>query len=314
MGNTAQQALLTVLWVASAIIQAEVLNKDSDADKLRGPPGPPGIPGPRGPAGPPGFPGLPGIQGASGFPGPAGLRGPPGIPGAPGVPGLQGKEDLESLLAQKRAKNCQELQAMGRLLSGWYTIHPVGCGPLTVLCDMDTDGGGWTVFQRRVDGSVDFYRDWTTYKKGFGSQLAGFWLGNDNIHCLTSEGTNELRVDFRDFDNIHYFAKYRSFKVAGETDNYKLAVGKFEGGSAGDSLAGHNDKPFTTRDRDNDDSTSNCAVTHKGGWWFANCHDSNLNGQYLSGSHSSFADGINWSSGKGFHYSFKFTEMKFRPA
>uniref|UniRef100_A0A6I8P3D6 Fibrinogen C-terminal domain-containing protein n=1 Tax=Ornithorhynchus anatinus TaxID=9258 RepID=A0A6I8P3D6_ORNAN len=212
------------------------------------------------------------------------------------------------------AKNCQELQAMGRLLSGWYTIHPVGCGPLTVLCDMDTDGGGWTVFQRRVDGSVDFYRDWTTYKKGFGSQLAGFWLGNDNIHCLTSEGTNELRVDFRDFDNIHYFAKYRSFKVAGETDNYKLAVGKFEGGSAGDSLAGHNDKPFTTRDRDNDDSTSNCAVTHKGGWWFANCHDSNLNGQYLSGSHSSFADGINWSSGKGFHYSFKFTEMKFRPA
>ncbi|XP_023371864.1 ficolin-1 [Otolemur garnettii] len=193
--------------------------------------------------------------------------------------------------------SCQELLSLGHSLSGWHTIYLPDCRPLTVLCDMDTDGGGWTVFQRRVDGSVDFYRDWAAYKRGFGSQLGEFWLGNDNIHALTAQGTSELRVDLVDFEGTRQFAKYRSFKVAGEADKYKLVLGAFVEGSA---------------DQDNDLSSSSCSVTYQGAWWYTECHSSNLNGQYLSGAHESYANGINWKTGKGYNYSYKGSEMKVR--
>jgi hypothetical protein len=64
---------------------------------------------------------------------------------------------------------------------------------------MTTDGGGWTVFQRRRDGSVDFYRGWDEYRSGFGDLHGEFWLGLEKLHRLT---TNQvLRFDLTDFDN-----------------------------------------------------------------------------------------------------------------
>lgn len=70
---------------------------------------------------------------------------------------------------------------------------------------------------------------------------------------------------------------------------------------------------FTTKDRDNDHSENNCASFYHGAWWYRNCHTSNLNGQYLRGQHTSYADGIEWSSWTGWQYSLKFSEMKIRP-
>ncbi|KAG9466500.1 hypothetical protein GDO78_016567, partial [Eleutherodactylus coqui] len=209
--------------------------------------------------------------------------------------------------------NCKELQHRGAVLSAWYKIYPDGENSLTVLCDMDTDGGGWIVFQRRYDGTINFLREWNDYKRGFGNQLSEFWLGNDNIHHLTSSGSHKLRVDLIDFDNQHSFAAYTSFYLSGEADNYKLHIGAFTGGSAGDSLGYHNNRPFTTKDRDKDTYKDNCAITYKGAWWYGNCLHSNLNGQYLGGAHSSYGYGINWKSGKGLNYSYKITEMKFKP-
>uniref|UniRef100_A0A8V5HCQ4 Uncharacterized protein n=1 Tax=Melopsittacus undulatus TaxID=13146 RepID=A0A8V5HCQ4_MELUD len=211
------------------------------------------------------------------------------------------------------ARNCQELLDKGKILSGWYTIYPQACNATTVFCDMDTDGGGWIVFQRRWDGSVNFLRDWDSYKRGFGNQLTEFWLGNDNIHFLTSLGLSELRIDLRDFENNYYFAKYASFRVLGESEKYKLVLGDFLGGNAGDSLSYHKDMPFSTTDEDNDMSSFNCATEYKGAWWYNDCHYSNLNGMYWLGVHGSYADGINWKTGKEYHYSLKRTEMKFRP-
>ncbi|KAK3762652.1 hypothetical protein RRG08_042073 [Elysia crispata] len=60
-----------------------------------------------------------------------------------------------------------------------------------ILCETQTDGGGWTVIQRRAAGDVDFYRDWTAYRKGFGSLTVDFWLGNEAIYNLTDTVSNE---------------------------------------------------------------------------------------------------------------------------
>ena len=70
---------------------------------------------------------------------------------------------------------------------------------------------------------------------------------------------------------------------------------------------------FSTKDNDNDLSFYHCAQTFKGAWWYRECHLSNLNGLYLRGPHSSFADGVNWKSLRGFYYSLKRTEMKVKP-
>lgn len=257
--------------------------------------------------------GCPGTPGAPGPPGPAGPTGERGTPGIPGKMGPQGARGAPGLSSQGTAQNCRELIDQGQTLTGWYTIHPSGGAPLTVLCDMESDGGGWTVFQRRVDGSVDFYRGWDDYKKGFGHQSSEFWLGNDNIHRLTSSGKFQLRVDLTDFSGVHTSATYNDFSISDEAHNYTLSAVNFMGGSAGDSLTYHKDIHFSTKDRDNDKASHNCAVSHRGGWWYNACHYANLNGLYLRGNHSSYANGVNWRHGKGYLYSYQVSEMKIRP-
>ena len=94
---------------------------------------------------------------------------------------------------------------------------------------MTTNGGGWTIFQRRIDGSVDFYLGWDDYKKGFGNLNGEFWLGLDKIHRLTESGQNVLRVDLEDFQNSRGYAHYSTFAVGNEIEKYKLTVGCYSG-------------------------------------------------------------------------------------
>ena len=69
---------------------------------------------------------------------------------------------------------------------------------------------------------------------------------------------------------------------------------------------------FSTKDRDNDKWSSNCALIYKGAWWYNNCHHSNLNGLYLNGKED--CKGMRWLNWpKGICYSVKKTEMKIRP-
>ena len=180
---------------------------------------------------------------------------------------------------------------------------------------METDGGGWTVFQRRQDGSVDFYRNWTDYEDGFGNLTGEFWLGLGKINCLTKEQSNTLRVDLGDFDGNTSYAQYTTFSVGDNTTEYNLTVGGYSG-TAGDSLAYHNGMKFTTRDNDNDNNTrnweNNCAKYWHGAWWFNYCFYSHLNGLYHHNPVISLPYGIIWYHWKGWYYSLKFTEMKTR--
>ncbi|GFS19225.1 tenascin-R [Elysia marginata] len=176
---------------------------------------------------------------------------------------------------------------------------------VSYLCDETTDGGGWIVIQRRTSGQEEFYRDWATYKRGFGSLAGDFWIGNENLHILTSSGDYELRVELK-YNGKSAFAHYDKFSVASERNNYALTLGKYAG-TAGDALSEHQGMAFSTFDKDNDKSSTSCARAHLGGWWYRSCHQSNLNGKWGEKNYR----GPRWSTFSGRDPT-TFTEMKIR--
>lgn len=210
-------------------------------------------------------------------------------------------------------RDCADVYKSGRHKSGMYTIDPDGEGTMEVFCDQTTEGGGWTVFQKRLDGSVNFFREWNEYKEGFGSAGGEYWLGLENIHRLTHQGRMVLRVDLigKQLQSAH--ALYKDFVVSDEKLNYTLGLGSYTG-TAGDSLSWHNGMQFTTRDRDNDKSAEgNCARFYMGAWWYNACLLSNLNGVYFHEPQTSYANGVNWKTWGGLQHSAFRAEMKVRP-
>ena len=76
------------------------------------------------------------------------------------------------------ARDCQDIVARGIDRNGPYVINPPdGLGSFEVYCDLEAKNEGWTVFQRRLDGSMDFFRNWTDYEHGFGDVRGEYWLG-----------------------------------------------------------------------------------------------------------------------------------------
>ncbi|TRY93729.1 hypothetical protein DNTS_028762 [Danionella cerebrum] len=176
-----------------------------------------------------------------------------------------------------------------------------------VYCLMESAGGGWTVIQRRLDGSVDFQRTWKEYKMGFGSVSGEHWLGNDLVHTFTNQRQHRLRVELSDWDGQRAFSQYDSFHIDSEKNHYRLFL-KSHSGTAGrqSSLAIHG-ADFSTKDMDNDNCTCKC-------WWYDACGPSNLNGVYYKhGQHVGKFNGIKWHYFKGPSYSLRYTVMMIRP-
>ena len=128
-------------------------------------------------------------------------------------------------------KNCVDIYESGERKDGIYIIDPDGQGSFEVKCLMTLDEGGWTVIQRRQDGSEDFYRNWTAYKDGFGNLTSEFWLGLDKIHRLTSSGENTMRIDMTSWDDKEYFVEYGSFSILDEADEYQLNIASYTAGN-----------------------------------------------------------------------------------
>ena len=110
------------------------------------------------------------------------------------------------------------------------------------------------VIQRRINGSIDFYLNWTDYVNGFGDLEGEFWYGLENIHCLTTREDMELRIELRNGTVPSIVWTYQLFKVGrGADTNYRLTIGQGTGvGGTFDAMAYHNGVPFSTRDRDHD--------------------------------------------------------------
>lgn len=216
--------------------------------------------------------------------------------------------------------SCAEILLLGNnasrnYSSGLYTIYPKPWwkkDPFQVYCDMETDGGGWTVFQRRGVYEVreNFYRGWNDYQKGFGDLQKEFWLGNDYLHLLTNQDSVILRVDLEDYENSKRYAEYKLFRVASGKNKYKLSFADYSG-DAGNSLESgkHNNMNFITYDNGD---VKDCSKKYKGGWWYNQCHWANLNGLNLNGNVD--PSGISWHAWKNSYYSLKKSEMKIRPS
>ena len=189
--------------------------------------------------------------------------------------------------------------------SGVYTIANfcgVKCSNTRVYCDSSSGGGGWTVIQRRKDGSVEFKnRDWVEYEDGFGNLHGEFWIGLRSMHCLTSQGNWELRIDYQLKNGTKSYLHYNKFTVGAAKNQYPLNISGFDSIGLTDPFdSGHplNGMQFSSRDRGN----RYCGL-RDGGWWHRICSYIHLNDAYTQ---------IYMYINRGVHYPTS-VEMKIRP-
>ena len=215
----------------------------------------------------------------------------------------------------KPKKDCLQFYLDGYKVNGVYRLQKgPGFHTLHAYCDQTTEGGGWTVFQRRQDGSVEFNRTWSDYKDGFGDIEGEFWFGNENIYDLTKPSfapkKSQLLINMRmkDAKDSTVFVKYNRFEIMDEALKYKLAISGFTGNVTVNpkGLDYNSYMKFSTFDSDNDRfDKGHCGKSNGAGWWYGFCTYVNLNAAYKFVSVSSRS--ITWHTKQPI-----FVEMKTR--
>ncbi|XP_008155987.2 angiopoietin-2 isoform X2 [Eptesicus fuscus] len=213
-------------------------------------------------------------------------------------------------------RDCAEAFKSGLTTSGVYTLtFPNSTEETKAYCDMESAGGGWTLIQRREDGSVDFQRTWKEYKAGFGNPAGEHWLGNEFVSQVTTQKRYVLRIRLVDWEGNEAQALYEHFSLSGEDLNYRIHLKGLTGSAGKISSISQPGSDFSTKDVDRDRCICKCAQMLTGGWWFDACGPSNLNGMYYPQRQSTNRfNGIKWYYWKGSGYSLKATAMMIRPA
>ena len=219
----------------------------------------------------------------------------------------------------KPKRDCLDFYQGGVRVDGIYEVTMNGFKNTIVFCDQTTWGGGWTVLQRRYDGSTNFYRNWKEYKEGFGKLHREFWIGNDNIHLLSVQAIypkgSEALIQFRPYGYASgsiYTNRYSHFHIDNEKSKYMMHVSGIACNhwNAGYFISYNNKMEFSTKDSDNDKTSSyHCARKCYGGWWYNACNNpyTNLNGEYNSLKKNSWVCSFSWYSTY-----LEFSEMKMR--
>ena len=142
--------------------------------------------------------------------------------------------------------------------------------------------GGWVLLQQRINGTVDFFNDWLSYKYGFGVAGFEFWLGNQPVYAITATGRHVLRLEMYYSNGSFVFAEYDNFRVASRRTNYTLHVGQYRG-NLSNILSPANNSAFSSWDRDVDMVDGACARVKKGAWWYnSSCDIEDLNSNLLN--------------------------------
>ena len=204
--------------------------------------------------------------------------------------------DMAAAQMDCKPKDCYDLKCyrVSNAQDGPHTIYPSRSNltSLPVSCDQETDGGGWIMYQRRVDGTFNFTRNWEEYKYGFGDHgdnTTELWMGNEHVYqVLMSYGSStkwELRIEADAFDGTSCWVVASNVGMYNETRRYAMywdSVAQSTGELA-DDWKHHRMKPFNTLDNSEGLDAKRCVGEYKGGWWYEHdrfCGRIFLNGEY----------------------------------
>ncbi|KFB48594.1 AGAP012000-PA-like protein [Anopheles sinensis] len=185
------------------------------------------------------------------------------------------KDSLTNLILSRRTANkCYGKVDVSGLLTADERLFPV-VYDFSLIPGFETNsdfGGGWILFQRRFDGSIDFNRSWSEYRDGFGNLVQGeFWLGLQKLYMLMRFCPQELLIVVELANGTALYGHIEEFAITNEWDGYRVKkIGRCKGTWCVKCLVSTKNSMFSAYDRDNDVDLRNCAAMH-GGWWYYAC-------------------------------------------